>query len=341
MSQIERLLTLKNVLVVFVLICLVLLLGQVADILLMLFASFVLTCAMNPLLGKMQKYMPRTLAVAILLLAIIVLLLGIITPLCIFGLEQFANLLKALPQYVDNFQNILNFKIFDFSLAKIINFESIKANSSSIISNIFSHTFEAGKGLASSVTGVFAVAIMVFYLASEENHLKNSLVRFFPKEYKQRAEEIFDAISTRVGGYFFATIISMAFVGLFSMIGLMLIGHKQAVLVGFLTFILDLIPVIGPTIAVAVGLFSAASGGFVFVLVTFAILMVIQWLENQVVRPVVFGKLMDMHPLMIIVSLLVGARFLGVWGVILGPAIASVICVLVDELYVKRINEQE
>ena len=57
-------------------------------------------------------------------------------------------------------------------------------------------------------------------------------------------------------------------------------------------------------------------------------------------RPVIFGKLMDMHPLTIIVSLLVGARFLGFWGVILGPAIASVICVLVDELYLKRIDKQ-
>ena len=103
---------------------------------------------------------------------------------------------------------------------------------------------------------------------------------------------------------------------------------------------LDIVPVIGPTIAVAAGLISASGSGFLFVLLTFAIFMVVQWLENQVLRPVIFGKLMDMHPLTIIVSLLVGARFLGFWGVILGPAIASVICVLVDELYLKRIDKQ-
>ena len=339
MPQLERILSLKNVLVFFILVATVLLLGQVLDILLMLFAAFVLTCAMNPILGKLQKYMPRGLAVALLVLVITILLLGIIIPLCVFALEQFANLVKTLPQYVDNFQNLLNFKIFGFSLSKILNLEALKANSSTILSGFFTHTLEAGKGIASSVTGVFAVAIMVFYLASDENHLKNSLVKFFPSEHKQRAGEIFDAISTRVGGYFFATIISMAFVGLVSMLGLLIIGHKQAVLVGFLTFILDLIPVIGPTIAVIIGLLSAISGGFGFVILTLVVLGIAQWLENQIVRPLVFGKLMDMHPILIIISLLVGARFFGVWGVILGPAIASVVCVLVDELYIK--NNQE
>jgi len=55
-------------------------------------------------------------------------------------------------------------------------------------------------------------------------------------------------------------------------------------------------------------------------------------------RPIVIGKLMNIHPLTIVLSLLIGAKFLGFWGVILGPAIASVVCVLIDELYIKPIN---
>ena len=66
--------------------------------------------------------------------------------------------------------------------------------------------------------------------------------------------------------------------------------------------------------------------------------MIAQWAQNQLLRPIVFGKLLNMHPLVIIVALLFSAKFLGFWGVILSPAIASVICVLVDELYLNRIN---
>lgn len=341
MPYFERTLTLKNVVVFFFLILIALFAGNIADILLMLFAAYVLTCAINPIISKLQKYMPRVLAVTFLLMLLIASVLGIIIPLFVLSVKQGIHVLQALPDYVGNINSVLNFNVFGFSLAKIINTDALKADSSAIVSGVLSHSIEATKIIANSVTTTLAVAIMIFYLAYDETHIREAFMAFFPKEYKERAGEILDVISTRVGGYFFATILSMAFVGILTMFGLLLIGHKHAVLLGFMTFILDLIPVIGPTIAVAAGLITAAGNGFIFVILTFVIFMIVQWLENQVLRPVIFGKLMDMHPLMIIISLLVGARFLGVWGVILGPAIASVICVLVDELYLKRINGKQ
>ncbi len=78
-----------------------------------------------------------------------------------------------------------------------------------------------------------------------------------------------------------------------------------------------------------------------FLGLTFLVYIVAQWAQNQLLRPIIFGKLLNMHPLMIIISLLIAARFLGFWGVVLSPAIASVICVLVDELYLNRINDRK
>lgn len=341
MPYLERYLTLKNTLVFFILILLAFLAGSIADILLMLFAAYVLTCAIDPLVSKLQKYMPRVLAVSLILLLFLVGVLGFFIPLLVVSIKQVLYVIQNFPNYLDEIQQVLNFNIFGFSLAKIINAEALKVDMAPIVQNVFAHSIEAGKIVANSFTTVLAVTIMIFYLAYDEDHIKKVFISFFPQKYKERAGEIIDTISNRVGGYVFGQILSMAFVGILTMLGLLLIGHKHALILGFMTFILDLVPVIGPTIAVAAGLISAAGHGFVFVLLTFAIFMVVQWLENQVLRPVIFGKLMDMHPLTIIISLLVGARFLGFWGVILGPAIASVICVLVDELYLKRIREQE
>ena len=52
-----------------------------------------------------------------------------------------------------------------------------------------------------------------------------------------------------------------------------------------------------------------------------------------------FGKFMSLHPLMIFFALFVAEQFLGFWGVILSPAIAATICVLIDELYISSINQ--
>ena len=164
---------------------------------------------------------------------------------------------------------------------------------------------------------------------------------FFPPKFKQKAENILNSIKTKVGGYVFAQALSMIIVGLLSFIGLLIIGNSHALLIGFLACILDIIPVIGATVAVAVALYTAISGGLFYVILTFIIMMLAQWLQNQIFRPILFGKFMDTHPLLIIVSLLIGAKFMGFWGVVLAPAMASIVCVLIDELYIKPINKNE
>ncbi len=181
---------------------------------------------------------------------------------------------------------------------------------------------------------------MVFYICYDKDTMKKGFTALFPEKFKEKADLILDTISTRVGGYLLAQIVAMVFVGVVTAIGLMFLGHEHALLLGFITCIFDIIPVIGPTIAVIIGLLVAAPYGFVFVILTFIVYIVAQLLQNQLLRPIVFGKFMDMHPLTIILSLLVGAKFLNVWGVILGPAIASVVCVLIDELYIKPINQE-
>ena len=61
--------------------------------------------------------------------------------------------------------------------------------------------------------------------------------------------------------------------------------------------------------------------------------LAIQQISNYMIRPFLFGKFMKLHPITIMVALFAAEEFLGVWGVILSPAIAATICVLIDELY--------
>ena len=60
--------------------------------------------------------------------------------------------------------------------------------------------------------------------------------------------------------------------------------------------------------------------------------------ENNLVRPYIFGKFLDIHPLIIYLFLFITAQYLGIVGVIFAPAIAATICVLIQELYIRNIN---
>jgi len=125
------------------------------------------------------------------------------------------------------------------------------------------------------------------------------------------------------------------------MLGLFFLMPKYAVMLGFITAIFDLVPVIGPAIALLICLLVAAfntTSPVVFVLITL-IFLIAQLVENNVVKPYVFGKLLNLHPMVIYISFFVCAKFLGVVGVIFAPAIAAVVCVFLEELYLKNMEE--
>ena len=80
---------------------------------------------------------------------------------------------------------------------------------------------------------------------------------------------------------------------------------------------------------------------WVAVILTCLVYLLVQWAENYFMRPLVFGKFLKLHPIVIIFAFLISAQFLGVVGVILSPAIAALIITLFDEIYLKTINKNQ
>ena len=340
-AQKTKVLSSKNIIIFILIIAVVALSVFSLDILMMLFASFVITCAINPVINKLEKYIPRVWAVSVILLALIAASFIIFVPLITICAREAAQLANSFPNMFDNLDKFLDFKIFNKSISSLITLESLKEPITQGLHGLIENSIVAGKWIANFFTTFFAIAIMVFYFAYDEKRLKDKFIEFFPQNQKERALKIFDNIASKVGNYVLAQGIAMVFVGALTTIGLLFLHNSHAFLLGFITCIFDIIPVVGPAIAVGIGLVTSISGGFIYVLLTFIVYMIAQWAQNQFLRPIVFGRLLNMHPLMIIVALLISARFLGFWGVILSPAIACVICVLVDELYLNRINEKQ
>lgn len=335
-----KVLSLKNITAFIIIAGIIVLAVYSLDILMMLFAAFVITCAINPAINKMEKFMPRIWAVTVVLLIMILAAILILIPLISVSVREAAGLAASFSNAFNSLDELLNIKIFNRTLSSLITLDSLKEPLAQGAQSIIENSITAGKFIANFLTTFFAISIMVFYFAYDEKRLKDKFIEFFAPAQKEKALKIFDTIASKVGNYVFAQGIAMVFVGALTTIGLLFLHNSHAFLLGFITCVFDIIPVIGPALAVGIGLLTSLSGGFIYVILTFIIYMIAQWAQNQFLRPIVFGKLLNMHPLVIIVALLVSARFLGFWGVILSPAIASVICVLVDELYLKRINNK-
>ena len=240
----EKKLTLKNI------ICFVLIIGIITlaiysmDILLLLFASFVITCAINPIINKLENKIPRIWAVVLILLIMILASLVVLIPLISVCVDETVSFVNNFPNLIAKFDKILNFKIFNQSISSFITFDFLKEPITQSSKFLIENSIMAGKGIAGFLTTFFAMAIIVFYFAYDEKRLTDKFIEFFPQKNKEQAKKILNSISQKVGNYVFAQGIAMAFVGILTTIGLLILKNDHAFLLGFITCLFDIIPVV-------------------------------------------------------------------------------------------------
>lgn len=335
-------LTVNNIIFFILILIILTCIAQIKVIALLFFASFVISCSLNPIVDKLSKKMKRPTAATITLSGILIISFAFFVPIIFVAIKQVQGFLTILPEKIAYIQDfVYNHKFYGYKIPEIVNIDSIIKSSSPFATKLLNQSINFTLSFLQSILFFLAVCMIVFYFMADKTIIKDGFLRLFPKQLKLKASKVYDNISHKVGGYVFAQLLNMVLVGTLTAIGMALVKVDYALLLGLITGVLDIIPVIGPTIALILCLIMANHMGLIgLALVVFAFLTA-QWISNNFFRPVVFGKFLDLHPLIIIFALLVSAQFLGVWGVILAPAIASLVCVLFDEIYLKTINKSD
>jgi predicted PurR-regulated permease PerM len=126
--------------------------------------------------------------------------------------------------------------------------------------------------------------------------------------------------------------------GVLVFIPMLILGIPYAALLGLLAFAGELIPIVGMLFSVVPGLVLAyAHGGASLLGIVAIIFLVVHQLENHVLVPRVMNKLVGVPSLIVIIAVLIGAKFAGIWGIILAVPLASIFMELVAD-FDKRKN---
>ena len=338
----NKYLGIKNFIFLVLAILFIIFMAQIKDIAILFFAAFVISCSLNPIVDKLCKKfekMSRQVASAIVLISALLICFLFVVPILITGGLQISSFIETFPDWLGHAKSFLHGIPFlantDLSQIDLGEFVS---SASDVTSNIVDKSIMFSKGIASFLIYFLAACIIIYYFMADKDTVKKGYLCLFPQNLKGRAEEILESISQKVGGYVLGQVVTIISLGFIVFLGLALLGVDYAVILGLITAIFDLVPVVGPTVAlviilIAVCKLGALKIGLVILLFAFA-----QWAENSLVRPYVFGKLLDLHPLIIYFFILVTAQYLGIIGLIFAPAIAATFCVLLEELYIKKIN---
>lgn len=330
----------KNIIFVLLMIFLIWFIVQIKEIALLFFGAYVIACSLNPLVDKLSKYMNRAVASTLVLTGVLTTIILILIPIFTISYEEIQKLIIDLPSRIDKLIiYISDLKVFGFHAIDLINIDTVIQNTSQIATEVVNKSINITVAIMEAITVALSVGMIVFYLTYEKNSINHSTLKLFPPRIRKKAQEIMKTIEEKVGGYVVAQGLSMTTVAIFTAIGLGLLKVEYSMLLGVIAGILDIIPIVGPTVALVLGIIAASAKGWIWTLPTIGIYLAAQWISNNFVRPVVFGRFLDLHPVLVIFSFLVAAKFLGVWGVILAPAIAALIATLFDELYIKVINK--
>ena len=219
-----------------------------------------------------------------------------------------------------------------------LDFGGIISSASGITSAIVEQTVNLGKNIGTGLIYLIISLIIIYYYMIDKDTINNAVLKMFPSSMRKRTASIIDNISEKVGGYVVAQIATMARVGVIVTIGLSILRVDYALLLGLLTAIFDIIPAVGPALAFIICMVAVYKAGPIVLIITAVIFGTAQLAENNFVRPFVFGKLLNLHPLIIYLFLFIAAKYMGLTGVIFAPAIAAMFVVLIEEVYMRSIE---
>jgi predicted PurR-regulated permease PerM len=292
--------------------------------------------AIRPLVARLKRYrIPGAIAVlliyAVVLLAVGILLWLLLTPL----FSEVSTFTRDLPRYLTQLQN--DFHRLEQSLRAQGSVESLLETLSQSLTTLLRNSipsllavpFSLLSGLFTLFIDLVIVLTMTLFWLMSSARLKRFVVGLFPVQSQEHASLVIGEIGRSFGGYVRGVLISMVVIGLITGLGLTLIGAPFPLLLGVVAGLTALLPYIGPwisgTIAVGLTLIATNPAKALEVVVLFFLVFVV---EGEVIQPLVMSRSVNVDPLLVLVSVLIGLSLLGIIGAILAVPIAAGIQVL-------------
>jgi predicted PurR-regulated permease PerM len=278
--------------------------------------------------------LPRTLAVACIYLALII-ILGLVMVAFVPSLIQQVTSMDVYLQ--DSVEDISRFFerplfIFGFSVDLLEVYQEVSGTIQSIVSPLASQTLSFLFGLASGFAWLIFVLIVSFYLLKDLGKLSRPIYGLVPADYRGEVRRLGEEINVIWNAFFRSQLVLCAVIGAAVGATMQVVGVRNALILGIIAGVLEIIPNIGPAIAaipaILIAYFQGStylplSNGW-FALLVVGLYLVIQQLENNILVPRIIGRSLNLHPLVVIIGAIAGASLAGVLGIFLAaPMLAS------------------
>lgn len=308
------------------------------DVVAILLISVVIASAIEPAVKWFyRRGVPRVFAVLAIYLstfALFGLAFYLVIPPTINQLQDFVS---GFPVYLENtlvqFEQVFTFLPFDTFSPSI---SALASRLDVLAGEKLREFFSPGSLLFAGPMAIVFAIIIAFYLSVQEDGVGDFLRIVTPHQHESYLIDLWGRSQYKIGRWFQGQILLGVLVGVLVYLGLTLLGVKYALVLGVVSAIFEIIPYFGPVMAAIPGIAisvvqSPALGLWVIVLY-----ILVQQLENHLIYPVVVRKTVGVPPLLVIISLLVGAKIGGFFGVVLAVPLAVVLVEFLNDVAEKK-----
>lgn len=279
-----------------------------------------------------ERRVPRWIAILLVYLSIGASIFGIgllIVPPVVSGIEDLSN---DLPGYVDDLRHNKTFREYDNRYQITDKLTQQADQLPTKLGDAAGTLRDVTVGVFNRFVQLFSILVITFFLVKDGHRLLEFLYRQLAPERGRRLRKISGDISDAISGYVFGNFVISILAGLVTYVTLRILGVPFATPLAILFGFFDLIPLVGATLGgILVGIVVALVSFPVGLIVWVAVLICYQQIENNLIQPYVYGRAVELHPLIVIVAILIGAALLGVLGALLAiPAAAAVQAVVRD-----------
>ena len=299
--------------------------------------SALLAVAINPLVNLLQKRLrlPRVPAIAgvyLMAFAVITAVAAIFVPQLITAGEQLG---EDVPEYADRLQESRLVQDLDARYGLLDELETRVTDVVATVagpSTAVDITTRVANGLVAAIT----IAVVTFLLSLYGAEIRRWVITQFSGTMRPRVERVADNMYRVIAGYAVGLLIIATIAGTAAWLFLSALGIPGASVLALWVGLMTLVPLVGATL-----------GGIPYVIVSFFVsiplgvaalvfLLVYQQVENNFVQPLIQRRTVQLNPLWIIIAVLIGAKLLGIVGVLVAIPVAGMIQVAIQEFWSRR-----
>jgi predicted PurR-regulated permease PerM len=290
----------------------------------------------------LSRVIPRGIAIAIVVLAVLALLVVGAIVLVPLAVAQLASLAEQAPRLLDEAYGWARRVVENLAARGLLDTTPDKAMAdlqqtgaervNGLLGDVVARAFDTLSGTVGGVFTTLSVILIAAYLLADGERFKLGIIRLLPVQYRDDALVLFSDVVEALSRYLTGVLVSLTFQGVASTIALTLLGVPFAILLGIWTAFGAIVPFVGSYIGgipATIVAFTVSPTTGILTALAYAL---INFTDGNLIAPRVQGNAIRVSPLFIFLAVIAGGQIAGIWGALMAVPALAVVRVVFDFL---------